>query len=165
MTLKLQTGFSQKVGQPNYGSLGATCQLTLEFDPQLLAGDPDGFQERVRQAFQVCQQAVQHELERQLATDDAATHLAAGSHPKEPQSRAPGEHELTAGPVPRPDCDRPATAGQVRALEALAARHEVDLLEILQNDFGYTQPGELSAQEASQLIAELTSFDNDQAPE
>ena len=38
MPLRLQVGLQQKVGRPDYGSLGAACQVELELDSQLLIG-------------------------------------------------------------------------------------------------------------------------------
>ncbi|MHB1038188.1 MAG: hypothetical protein ACYC0Y_26485, partial [Pirellulales bacterium] len=62
--LKLNVGVCKKVGQPDYGSLGATCNVELELDQALLTGDLDLFQERVRQAYVACTQAVNDELAR-----------------------------------------------------------------------------------------------------
>ena len=62
MPLTLHVGLSKKIGQPDYGSLGASCHVNVELDHALLASDLDGFQQRVRQAFSACRQAVQDEL-------------------------------------------------------------------------------------------------------
>lgn len=71
MPLILQVGLSKKIGQPNYGSLGASCNLGLELDQSLLATDLESLQSRVRQAFAACRQAVQEELT-QRSTEQAA---------------------------------------------------------------------------------------------
>ena len=47
MPLKASIGLSRKVGQENYGSLGANCQLEVELDASLI-GDADAFHERDR---------------------------------------------------------------------------------------------------------------------
>ncbi|HEV2968438.1 MAG TPA: hypothetical protein VGY55_00525 [Pirellulales bacterium] len=70
MPLKLNVGLSKKVGQPNYGSLGASCHVEIELDQSLIFSDLDGFHERVRNTFVACRQAVQDELSR---FDGAAT--------------------------------------------------------------------------------------------
>ena len=36
MPLKASVGLSRKVGQENYGSLGANCQLEIELDAALV---------------------------------------------------------------------------------------------------------------------------------
>ena len=61
--LKLNVGLSKKLGLPDYGSLGASCHVEIELDQSLIAGDPDGFQERVRRTFAVCSAAVDDELD------------------------------------------------------------------------------------------------------
>jgi hypothetical protein len=66
MPLKLDVGLSKKIGQPDYGTLGASCQVEVELDHALLASDLEGFQQRVRQPFSACRQAVQDELARNI---------------------------------------------------------------------------------------------------
>ena len=64
MSLKLNVGISKKIGQPGYGSLGASCNVEVELDQSLAFDDPEGFQERVTHAFNACRQAVNEELDR-----------------------------------------------------------------------------------------------------
>jgi hypothetical protein len=61
--MKLSIGLSKKIGLPDYGSLGATCNLELELDQSLIVSDDlDGFHDRVRRTFVACRQAVEDEL-------------------------------------------------------------------------------------------------------
>jgi hypothetical protein len=52
---------------------------------------------------------------------------------------------------------RPATASQVRALRAIAARRKIDLVGLLRDRFGLTTADELGIRQASSLIDELKS--------
>ena len=68
MPLTLNVGMSRKLGQPDYGSIGASCNVSVELDVSLLTGDPDGFQRHVRNAYAACSRAVNEELARQSGT-------------------------------------------------------------------------------------------------
>ena len=139
MPLRLQVGLQQKVGLPDYGSLGASCQVELELDSQLLERNPAGFQGEVERAFVACRQAVQTELARQKPSPQNG-HAAAAA---------------TNGQGTNGSSTRRATASQVRALRAIAGRQQFDLAADLQQRFGLTRPEELELQQASRLIDEL----------
>ncbi len=51
MPMKLDVGVTRKVGMPDYGSVGASCNLELELDSGLLEKDLDGFHARIRAAY------------------------------------------------------------------------------------------------------------------
>ena len=109
MALKLTVGVSKKVGQPNYGSLGAQCQLEYDMDITLLVQDREQFQQRVRQAYQACSQAVDEELARdrrglsvtQSPPAPPAAASAAAPEPAEP--RGPGADGSSASQEPGPN--------------------------------------------------------------
>jgi hypothetical protein len=52
---------------------------------------------------------------------------------------------------------RPATASQVKAIRAIAARRKIDLVAVLRERFGLTTADELGIRQASNLIDELKS--------
>lgn len=62
MPITINVGSSKKVGTANYGSLGATCNVSFEAGHDLLESDPAAFQEKVQDAFLACRQAVQEEI-------------------------------------------------------------------------------------------------------
>jgi hypothetical protein len=64
MPMKLNVGVSRKVGLPNYGSVGASCNLELELDAALLDRDLDAFHSQIRGAYVAAHQAVHDELAR-----------------------------------------------------------------------------------------------------
>jgi hypothetical protein len=74
MPLKLNVGLSKKIGQPDYGSLGASCHLELELDQSLVFDDLDGLHERIKNVFAACRQAVTDEL-----ASSAARHINGNS--------------------------------------------------------------------------------------
>lgn len=61
MPIKLNIGLSQKVGDNNYGSRGATVNVELEVE-SALANDPGKLQDRIRQVFNLVRASVAEEL-------------------------------------------------------------------------------------------------------
>ena len=78
--LKLNVGISKKIGLPDYGSLGTTCNVEVEVDGRLIFDDLEGFHQKVRQAYVACAQAVNDELVRQQgSTSQTANQPAAAT--------------------------------------------------------------------------------------
>ena len=170
--LKLHAGVSKKVGLPGFSSASASCTIEAELDSSLL-NDAAGFQIVVQRAYRSCEQAVQDQIARltsdgpedtqpqevvEVRTSPAisgasvsripSAHLATNSADTQVTNRA----AFRDAPSPRP-----ATASQVKAIRAIAARRKIDLVGLLRERFGLTTADELGIRQASALIDELKS--------
>ena len=190
--LKLHAGVSKKVGLPGFSSASASCTIEAELDGSLLQ-DHDGFQTVVRRAYQSCEKAVEDQIARLLlqgnptpispaCVPDAPEHPQTTNGPQtrsQSPSRAfqPVTQEVievctspaisgarimtTSNSLPSP---RPATASQVKAIRAIAARRKIDLVGLLRERFGLTTADELGIRQASTLIDELKSDEPTSSP-
>ena len=151
MPLKLNLGICKKIGQPEYGSLGASCNVEIELDQSLIFDDLDAFQERVMHAYTACREAVAEELARQQhgttsehAANNRAASPAPSSRPTNGQSNGHSSHLASQKQL---DYAR-QLAGQIHGLGARR-------LETLANKMFGKPLGELSSLDASGLIDSL----------
>lgn len=106
MPLKASVGLSKKVGQENYGSLGANCQLEVELDASIV-DDAEAFHQKVRRLYALAHQSI-------------ADQLARGA-PANGSQNAASDNSTTGN-------DEPASNRQVKYLLDLARQqHEMDL--------------------------------------
>lgn len=156
MPLTLQVGLSKKIGQPNYGSLGASCNLGIELDQTLLATDVDYLQTRIRLAFAACRQAVQEELVRR--PEQANLHRGAVLERAEQNDgcRPPeGAANSESLPLPQVDLPQQASRKQLEYAAQLSRKiHGLGLrrLEVLSTQMFSKAVAELNHAEASRLI-------------
>jgi hypothetical protein len=162
--LKLHAGVSKKVGLPGFSSASASCTIEAELDSTLLH-DHEGFQLVVQRAYQSCEQAVQDQIAR-LTSD---THEA--TEPQEivevrtsPAISGASVNRLPPAQFTNQPSPRPATASQVKAIRAIAARRKIDLVGLLRDRFGLTTADELGIRQASNLIDELKSDEPTASP-
>ena len=153
MSLKLNVGVSRKVGLPDYGSVGASCNLELEIElgldrtrpgwlprpgPQGLRRRPPGGPRRAGP----------------LAGAGRSRRMTRRHH-RPPRLRpANGNGHADLSRPGRSRARKPATENQVRAIRSIASRQHADLDGLLR-DFGVERPEDLSLKQASELIDTL----------
>ena len=156
MPMKLNVGVSRKVGLPDYGSVGASCNLEIELDAGLLEKDLDGFHAQIRGAYVAAHQAVHDELSRLQVPLDASAEWTspkhAGSLARTGHARE-GKNGSSARAQPeRSRVRKAATPSQVKAILAIARTQKADLGSLLRQEFGVDRPEDLTIRQASDVI-------------
>jgi hypothetical protein len=160
--LKLHAGVSKKVGLPGFSSASASCTIEAELDSSLLQ-DHEGFQIVVQRAYQSCEQAVQDQITRLTKDGDSepqpqevvevrTSPAISGARITTNRADTQVTNRAVFRDTPSP---RPATASQVKAIRAIAARRKIDLVGLLRDRFGLNTADELGIRQASNLIDEL----------
>ena len=138
MAIKANVSFTQKLGQPDFGSVGAGCSIEVELDSMLLAKDPAQLQEQLVVAYLTCRQAVQQQLTPFEQSEGVL-------------SRVP-VHSNTNG---RKRPSRPVTQSQQRALWAICNHNGLNLEAVCRDEFDVPAADCLSISQASSLIDKL----------
>ena len=153
--LKLNVGFTKKVGEANYGSRGAAVNLELELDSSLV-GDADRLKDRIRQLFGLTKASVDEELALGMPSSAGNGHTANERAVSQANGNGAAAGQSNGRTTTRRrDGTRAATASQQRALTAIAERQGIELGDKLHATYGVRDPAELTITEASSLIDEL----------
>lgn len=147
MPLRLCVGLSQKVGLPDYGSLGASCQLEVELDPSLAFNDTSTLQQRICHLHGICRQAVQEELARRQGATSSVDRSGESSDPLGAQDIA-AEHVATSTAVHASQRQMDYVLQLARQVPAVGV---AGLPRLAQHLFQKV-PSELTCLEASSLI-------------
>jgi hypothetical protein len=145
MAITVNVGFSRKVGEPNYGSRGASVHVEVELDRSAME-DGERFQSEIEKIFEQARDAVDRELLRNLSSSSGA------------QADLDEFSEATKNQNGRARAPRLATPNQVRAIEAIAQHRGVGLSELFAAEFDAKSAEELTIVEASLLIDRLKSY-------
>ena len=174
MAVKLSVGLQKKVGQPDFGSLGASCNVEFEIDQGLLEHDLSGFHQKVAETFAACRDAVHAQLgqpqeipDHSARNGNSADTTRHAQHARHTQHSSFGtgsgsssgigigsDHQNGNGRIHGSGVAS-ATQSQVRAIFAIARRNRVDPSQVVRERFQVTRPEDLSIREASSLIDEL----------
>ena len=143
MPMQMNVGLTKKIGQPDYGSRGASVNFEVELEANLVR-EPDQLREKIRYLFRLAKEAVDEELNDGQPSANGHEHGNGRSHD------GPSRHRR----------DRSATASQIRALHAIATRQGLELAAELRSRYGVDRANDLAIREASELIDALKAQPN-----
>ena len=163
MPLTLSVGLNRKVGEAGYGSRGAHVHLELEVDTALVA-EPGRLQERIRELFGLAQQSINEELHGASGaapvsppTTNANDNSASEKNRRHTPPRSTSNGNGHSRGQQRGSTIPPATASQVRALNAIADRQKINLEGVVRLKYSVGDPTALTIAQASELIDYLNA--------
>jgi hypothetical protein len=160
MATKINLGINRKVGQPNFGSLGANCHVEFELDGPLDSDGSARFQSAVARAYAACRDAVERELagRSQLVNDStgdlpgnstATVHADSVGSSQPAVGRSPADRAASSQSHRTPKL---VTPNQLKAIRTIAGRFDLDLPTILAERCFVSSLDLLTCAAASQLI-------------
>ena len=135
--IKLNAGVSRKVGEPNYGSRGASVNVELELESSVV-NDTEALYEKIRRLFALAKKSVDEEL---------GISASVTSNGGAPGRTAPNGET------------RPATEKQKHAIAAICSENGIDGDQESMALFSRPVAG-LTLPQASQLIDRLKGLRN-----
>ena len=141
--IKLNAGFSRKVGEPNYGSRGASVNVELELESSLVS-DPEALTSRIRGLFAIAKRSVDEELGN--APSDSRGGVSGNNH-EQGRSNRRGASDRQQ--------HRHATVSQARAIRAICDKQGLNADHVVTDRFRVNAVEDLTLQEASSLIDDL----------
>jgi hypothetical protein len=159
MPLTVNVGYSQKLGRPDFGSVGASCHVECELDGRLALDDPENFQSKIHQLYAACAQAVEAQLAQQsrATAPSAAPRNGARKLSKEARSAGSAESKSAANG----SANHRASSRQIEYLNQLARQIDgigVRRLESLAQRICNKPLANLSSFDASSLIDTLKAI-------
>ncbi len=145
--IKLNAGFSRKVGEPNYGSRGASVNVELELESNLI-GDPDALVARIEDLFALAKQSVDAELSENPPKTNHHAHNNRFAKTNG-NGNSNGRNNI-----------RKATASQVRAIRSICNSQGIDAIQLASEQFNVNSLEQLTIRQASSLIDELKTASN-----
>ena len=143
---------------PDFGSLGASCEIAFEVERSQLETNLDQFRSVVRNVFLQCKEAVEEQLSNQAPMQRSETPTTM-EVPQglvkviDPQPMTPTSPSASL-PVPARQAGS-ITVSQLRAIRAIARRVQTNALELIRIRFGKSSLEELDIRQASDVIDEL----------
>lgn len=150
--IKLNCGISRKVGEPNYGSRGASVNVELELE-SAAAQDTNLLHDRIRRLFAIAKSSVDEEL-------GIAAIAGAPQQSSQPSGAPTPSH---TSPSSNGNSTKPATEAQLRAIWAICNQLGIDQDAEAQRTFRHPV-SQLTVPEASKLIDHLKQVQAASAP-
>jgi hypothetical protein len=160
MAVKVSCGLQKKIGQPDYGSLGASCQVEFEIDVSLIESNLEAFHQKIASAFAACQTSVEQQLDKHKANGtrlnghSEVTIHRNGTHYNGYERSGDSRGSTNGRTGTRTESS--ITQSQLRAIFAISKRRQIDSQAMIRERFGKHRLDDLTIREASALIDELT---------
>jgi len=159
MPLKASIGLSRKIGQENYGSLGANCQLEIELDASLI-GDAEAFNEKIRQLYALANQAVNDQLAGKTNGNNGNSQANLNRNGNGNGNGAQPSNGHNGNGSNGGNDSTPASNKQIKYLLDIARqRHDMNLrqtADYCEQEVGVSDVYQLSKSQASVIIDRLT---------
>jgi hypothetical protein len=149
--MTVNVGYSQKLGRPDYGSIGASCHIECELEGRLALEDPSGFQTKVRELYASCAKAVHEELVQRTSASPSVEQAPAATN---------GARKTSNGAKPHSSGN--SRAGTNGSANHRASDRQAEYLQQLARQipaFGVRKLEWLAQRICGKPLAELSNFD------